>query len=460
MKKVRIILIILTIILLAGGLYWKLKNNSSKKDMANATVNLKINLGIEDDGKDDTAFLLEAINNIETKKWQEAEKNLKALLETYPNGRYSDKARLLLTQMKQEKKEKGSYMWAIILLLLLINLICTPFCIKELASRDWFFTIVNEGSAKAIMGGGGFQRFVWQYKNQLLNVPGASWHNDKIADWEVIQAKDKKPSWLITFWGLTGIRWLGLPGLQNIYSYTFKWNSLAQDSRADGVIDAGGGIYFKPHTEVINYILLQPDVYYVKLEEAEDAKMVPLNIDFTMRIRIVNPYKALFRAQEWLEITVSEIIPLMRRLTPQDEWENLTKNKGSLVGSFLQMSSQAIQDLTDDYGVEIETNGVKILRIAPGGKLAEEYEKAATEEFKADQEAKKIGVLATAEEGRIQKVYGKIQSFGPLGEMVRHVEALETVSKGSSNTIVSAPELVGLGRAIQNLAETKPERRS
>ena len=234
------------------------------------------------------------------------------------------------------------------------NCICIPYLIKEMAVRNFFFTLVDEGSAKAIMGAGdsGFQKFVWQFKNYTLNNPRCDSEYDRAKDdWEAFTKKSTGPNKIIKFFGLTGMRWLGLPGLHTVHSYRFRWNSLRQ-SADDNTTDAGG-IYFIPHDEVINYILLQEDVYYARVESAEDQDMVPLDFDITLRIKIVNPYKALFKVQEWLEATWSEMLPGIRRFIATRKWEQLTKEIEKTEKDYEALQKTAIQKLKEKFGVEI-----------------------------------------------------------------------------------------------------------
>jgi len=358
-------------------------------------------------------------------------------------------------------------LWLGTFLLIVVDFICLPYLIKEMAKRDFFFTVVEEGTAKAIVGsGGGFQKVVYQYEGYIINDPtNLQNYNNEYDDWEVLREKDKtedKADWFIEKLGLKGVKWIGLPGLHKVYRYKFRWNSLRQ-YKTPKVIDAGGGIYYEPHEEVLDYVLLQPDVYYVRVENAEDIGMVPLNLDIILRIRVSNPYKALFRVQEWLEMVWGKYLTAIRLYVAHQSWEELNRR--------LDEKSQEMQDrmkkeedfIHKEYGVRVEE--FRFIRISPAGTRASMYEEAATKQFMAekeaqriltlaDAEAKKILTVTEAEKERIRRIYNQIKEFGGFGEKIRAFEALEkAANKGT--VIVSAPELAAFSEVYRRLVSKR-----
>ncbi len=358
----------------------------------------------------------------------------------------------IVQQIGEDPLETSNYsgiLWMagsfIIVLAITANIACLPFLIKEMAKNDFMFTFIDEGTAKAIMGAGdsGFQRLIYQFKDFTLN---------KEWDVEPKTSADDEKGFLhkaINLFGLSGIKILGLPGMHSLHNYTFRWNSLKQ-SPDDKTIDAGG-IYYTPHEKKINYILLQSDVYYARVEQAEDRSMVPLDLDITIEVKIVNPYKAMFARQEWLEMTWSVVLPSLRRFTSTQKWEDLSRRTKEKEAEYITSVHEPFELLKKEVGVEI----VKfyIIRIRPSGTRAEMYEAAATKEFEARKEAKRIGILARAEQGRIKKVYGEIKEFDELGQMIRRLEALEKAAQGNGNTIISAPELGGIASAVKAISK-------
>ncbi len=331
-----------------------------------------------------------------------------------------------------------------IFVMALVNIACLPFFIREMARRNLIWTLVEEGTAKAIMGAGdsGFQKFVYQYTGWRLNE---KW--DVVSETKTREKfRDKIRRWL----GLTGVRLLGIPGLHSVHRYRFRWNSLKQ--APDETTTDAGGIYFTPHDEELDYIILQEDVYYARVESAEDVNMVPLDFDITLRIQVINPYKALFVAQEWLEMTWGIVLPAIRRFVATQKWEVLSKRMAEKEKKFEEeILGTSFQEMRDNFGVDIKE--LKIIRIRPAGKRAVMYEEAATKQYEAEQEAKRIKTLAAAEKARIKEVYGQIQEFEELGQLIRRLEALEKAAAGAGNTIISAPELSNIAKAVEDISK-------
>lgn len=342
-----------------------------------------------------------------------------------------------------------------IIILIPINLFCLPYLIREMAKRDFIFTTVNEGTAKAVMGAGGsgFQRFIFHFKGHRLNDPNKNDFDPNKPAWEVIpeDAPAHKIDKLIKFFGLSGVSILGFPGMQTVHKYKFRWNSLKQSP--DQNTQESGGIYYTPHDEELNYVILQSDAYYARIESAEDKDMVPLDFDIILRGRVTNPYKALFVAQEWLEMTWSIYLSEFRRFIAQKKWQKLSQKAEAAESKYAEHIQNEVALLSNSFGTTIDE--FRILRIRPGGKRAEMYEEAATKQFEAEREAKKIITLAKAKAGEIEKVYGKIQEFGELGELIYRLESAVKASQGSGTFILSIPELAGLGRAVQSIASPK-----
>lgn len=309
--------------------------------------------------------------------------------------------------------------------------------VRELALKDIVFTLVKEGTAKAIMGvgGSGFQKMIMQFSGKKINSEGT------------IEGNGPEDPWLKKKLGLSGIRILGLPFLHTIHEYKFRWNSLKQ--AADKETTDAGGIYFKAHDDFLKYIILQNDVYYAGVKGAEDENMIPLDLDLTLEIVIVNPYKALFVAQEWLEMTWGIILPAIRRYVSENKWKDLAGKTEQKETDFMSSMKKVIDDLEINYGIRLVK--FRMLRIKPGGTRATMYEEAATTEYETRQKAKGILILAKAEQSRINKVYGEIKSHGELGAIIRKLEALEKSADGKGNTIISAPELSNISAALGTL---------
>lgn len=301
----------------------------------------------------------------------------------------------------------------LITLLMVANYFSLPYLIKEMAERDFIFTIVKEGYAKIIISSGSFKKVVFSYEHRWMKKPGKKdLSAGKCSYWDIIPyselrevnpdlLKDKSDEEIdkIIFeeksrlekrvekyynrFGLNGIFLVGWPGIHSVYKYNFAWTSVTE------VFDSSAGatkytLKHNPKRE-IDYVLLKPDVYAFSEREAEDKNMVPLTIDCSMPIAIRNPYKASFKVQKWLEMIWQSYLPKIRKLVGSLTWEQL-KSRGveeeEAIYKEVAPSDDEANNFLNRYGIVIlEFN---FLTIDPAGKRKETYEEAATGPYFAE----------------------------------------------------------------------------
>jgi len=81
------------------------------------------------------------------------------------------------------------------------------------------------------------------------------------------------------------------------------------------------------HQEKIDYIIVQDDIFYTFIGGAESKDLLPMDIQLLLTIRIVNPYKALFRVQNWLEAVQNQTKPALRGFAASKTYIDLIKKK-------------------------------------------------------------------------------------------------------------------------------------
>ena len=311
-----------------------------------------------------------------------------------------------------------------------------------LAKNNIFITFVEEGTAKTILKFGKFSRAIMTYEGYGLDTEwtirdkenevddkGNITCNGKLLKND--QGKNiklrKEP--LLRFGGL---RWVGIPLIHSVHRYNFRWISFEQGEEEGNLVQKA-----IPHEkESIDYILVQDDVYYSFVREAETDGMVPVNLDLLLIIRIINPYKALFRVQNWLEAVQNQLKPALRGFTATLTYEKLIQKKEQVereTDEFLQETGTA-DYLERNYGVRLKRVG--IVHIDPSGERGKTYVEAASKKWEADKEKERIEVIADAEVERLTRVYGKIESYGDTGLFIRATEAIEETGKGSGNLVV------------------------
>ncbi len=281
-----------------------------------------------------------------------------------------------------------------------------------LAQHNVFFTFVQEGTAKAILRWKRFQRIAMSYRDHELTDA-----------WDIVAAVAAAPTQRRWFGWMAGLYWIGIPFVNSVHSYRFKWTSYEEEKA-------------KSDEKVIDYVLVQDDVYYSFIDEAETKGMVPVNVALLLTLRVVNPYKALFRVQHWLEATQNRIKPAFRSFVALKEFEELTKQKEAVeeeLDSFLR-GTKVDEFIRDNYGVELVA--VEVVRIDPAGEWAKTFTEAATKKWLAEKDKQQIETLADAEVQRLDRVYGKVASYGDTGLFIRAVEAVEQAGKGPSNLVI------------------------
>ena len=251
-----------------------------------------------------------------------------------------------------------------------------------LAPRNYFFTFVTEGTAKIVVKAGGFFKILIQWKGYTFDEnQNVVSENEWMKDSEVVAAgmpgaKRYKESWH----PFGGLRWIGAWPIFQIYLYRLRWTSVREDGT------------YSSHDEVLDYVMLKDHIYLVRVEGAEDADMVPLDVDLLLTMRVVNPYKAIFRVQDWIELVTGRTMPLFRRYVAVNTFKDLkskTQEAGGEVWQRLDALVNGHPSLIDefrtDYGAQIKEGGVEMKEVTP----PKEYQEAAARKYMSEREKEK-----------------------------------------------------------------------
>lgn len=339
--------------------------------------------------------------------------------------------------------------------------------IYVLAEYNILFTMVEEGQIKAVTKFGEFHELIMVYANhyfdQHWNVRHKSEGGKKDShlvrvEKDGVMVKEKK-SYKINLRKPKsqlpgGIFWIGLPFIFEVFTYHFIWDSFRQDTNDSGEIVER----IVHHDEWLDYILAQDAVYFTLLEEAEAKGMVPLNIKILLTIRILNPYKALFRVQKWLEQTVNIARPVIRTHIAGKIYEDLV---AAAEGGELQRTSggflkEMADELLEDYGVKIKKVGFPSLD-PMATERGVDFIKAASQAYVAEKEADAIRIRANAEKDRQKAVYGATIELGEKGMTIRGLEAIEGAGKGEGNWVIPFDSMSGLLRGLLGAKRTATE---
>lgn len=307
------------------------------------------------------------------------------------------------------------------------------------APRDLFFTSVQEGNAKAIMKG---TKDNPEFVRLIMSYDGYKF--DK--DWNIVAGKEKHL--------LGGIRWLGLPGLYWVHRYKFRWTSMIEN----GTLET--------KEKVIDYIYVKRDVYAETLKKAEVGNsLVPVDVRFLITAQVINPYKALFRVEKWLEYITNRVkVPARDYVAQQEDPKDLVVKKQDL-GPLLHKKLEEAGTI-EDFKKEV---GVEILKLETPEIDLGAFQEQATAQWKAKQEGDAAVIKGTKEGeaykarrllekegdvGYIEAVFAKVQEFGHAGLVLSYLDKLTKIADKQGNIILSLGSIGDIARQIFPTKET------
>jgi hypothetical protein len=306
-----------------------------------------------------------------------------------------------------------------------------------LAPNNCSFTFIKEGTAKYVVRGDKFEKCLMQWKDHTFDeewnvVLENTWIKDgKKVQEGVLGAKKHKESWH----PFGGLRFYGIWPIFDIHIYKFRWT---------GVTESGEDQHKE---EWLDFILLQEYTYKGTVEKAEDKELLPLDLEVWLPTKIVNPRKARFDVQDWLETVIKRIQPVLRQRVAKEPYKKLNTQLKEI--SEEMTTSEAGKNLLGKdgefvklYGVLVRT--VELRQIKP----PDNYLEATLKEFVAKQEKKATITKAEGEKKALMKVYSQIQNFGDLGKLLRTLEAVEKSPLAASVTIQAIPGLQEILRGV------------
>lgn len=368
--------------------------------------------------------------------------------------------------------------------------------------RNLYFTVVKEAQCKAIMESGQFNRFILAYEgygiDQHWNIRRTSQdgqvteENDlhwdekerrfvkyKIAIRPIEKGGNytysskideegkpigentieipgrlpkKMPEWIKK--RLPGsIWWIGNPFIYSIHTYNFQWATLRQKEVNGELTDT---IHYEDWSESnentgpIDYILLATDIYAAILKGPETSDLLSTDILLLLTGRIVNPYKSLFRVEQWLEAAVNQVKVATRDWIAHKSYKNAIqkteKEKREKDPILRARNEKGIGNYIErHWGFRIQNLGFK--NITPDDRFVN----LTLLPYKAEQEK---AAEITAAEGRATAFTTFAKSIGKEddGLSILAAQTMEKVSQGTATTIVEAPSL---SKFLGNMAGDK-----
>ncbi len=201
------------------------------------------------------------------------------------------------------------------------------------------FTFVDEGTDKIVVRFGG-------YKKTLLAKRGYKVDDDD----EIVQLEpDEEPP--STRFG--GLRFVGFWPLDKVFTYNFTWVKIKPDGTSED-----------RHEEGVNHILARDYVYGIKVQKAEDADLVPLDVLLSATAQITNPYKALFGVKDWFGAFIGRVSPYVRKFVTQKSYDEIEEADLETDIFNALIADGIIEELKDRYGIDLHK--IEVVDINPG----------------------------------------------------------------------------------------------
>ena len=344
--------------------------------------------------------------------------------------------------------------------LIVVNFYLFTLLIYILGNRNIFFTVVQEGSVKGVTRIGRAHRCVMAYRGHRFRGEIGEefgtedlWGKDEY--WNVVEFRRYLEENSVTFRrpdegffrefmrqvlfvDLGGLHFVGMWPFYRVYTYQFKFTSLRGELPPD--FEAGDIRYRQSRVITLDSILVRQETYALEIKGVEDKNLIPVDIRVILTGHIVNPFKALFRVQEWLETSANRLLAYIRLEFGRSTWEEFQAKYYKGAGNLEGLLKPITDDIRNFYG--FETVGVEISEFTPPTEFAEAslaVRRAQADAEAAEHEARAIRTRAAAERNLVKTVYQAATEFKEDGVAMKIVEDL---SKGANTTILLPGSLV------------------
>lgn len=296
------------------------------------------------------------------------------------------------------------------------------------------WTFVEEGTAKIVMLGANFYRVLPQMAGHVVNKK----------TWEIEEGSihPLNPLGWIALWfggGIVGAKWVGIPPFFSIHNYSFRWATVVREAGTAGQVSD------RPlHREKeVDQIFLKDAVYYGKIVEAETSEKLPVDVEYLLTVRIVNPYKALFKVHRWLDATLDLVAQRGRQYIGTKTYADLiSKEEDKVSVGFSGGVAKLKKQLKKEYGVLFVR--ADILSVGFSGTAREEYQRASTASYTAEAKA-----VAVEREARAKALATKVQGQA-------EAEAIKARNEAFADNPVAAQAIlnaeVGKAQSIGSIA--------
>lgn len=323
-----------------------------------------------------------------------------------------------------------------------------------LAEEDILFTTVKGSTAKAIMRGKSFERFIMSFPGYHLNDPKKLGYKPLQVvettdrDDKKVEACDGFPDWEVVYHGNgnthgflkvnkhekneqddkyhekrhpilkhLGLYWVGWPWRNNVYVYQFQWNVTVTNKNS-------GNEEILPRAEPADFVYVNDVTYAIKTEGAETKDRLSTDELTLVTVAVRNPYRALFIGEDWMRRMSAAVNRHVRvfvssknydeliNILAEEKDKDVVTNVVAVAKKWADEFSQPIIDLsnklsgeTDEspkplglrgkYGIDIRAADLQTVELS--GSAKEKLQEAAMKVYEAEQEARAKTTVGEAE---------------------------------------------------------------
>jgi regulator of protease activity HflC (stomatin/prohibitin superfamily) len=288
------------------------------------------------------------------------------------------------------------------------------------------FTIVQEGTAKAVTKLGKFEKIIFQWEGHWMDRDWNIWYEGEEAAlnyWKKkgIEAKNEeelrgKVEKKVRGRIFGGLWFYGIWPIHKIHRYRHRWTDLHRIEEKEGTIEK---VQF--HDEVLDHVLLKPTVYWTKIFAAETTppERIPVDVGTLVTMRIFNPYLFLFVAPPTpVEDVLARIDALIRERTALltiDEilsvraetlWQGWKVKRDEKEIEIPPLKEEKLfKETLERWGFKVAEKGVDIKSIDPPKAYAEAL--ARRRQLELEAEAKRVEYKIMAE-ARAAEIMGTV----------------------------------------------------
>lgn len=287
----------------------------------------------------------------------------------------------------------GNALWESELFGALVGLlVLAPIAPYVLACLNVGFTFVREGEAKFVMKGDSYVRTILSLKGHTLDQEG------NIVKGDPPEPQGLKRRFLTWVERAYGAYWVGVPFFRRLHRYQLRWMAYEP-------AEEGGEKRPVVKSRDLDSTFAKDKLYYGKALSVETEERLPIDVEFLITLRVVNPYLAIFTVANWIEAIIDRTTQQVRVYVGGKTYQKLIEGeKYKLQQGFSGHMQKALAKTARDlYGVEFVS--CDILSLNP----PKEFRDLTLKTYEATQKGEATKTEAEAKAYAIEKV-GKAEA--------------------------------------------------